>query len=119
MSWGDLFLFLSQHPFAALAAVVFLFAARIALYSKAGHSFFSALIPFYAEWTFARIAGAPGLLGLLLWVPVVNVLAWIALNFGVARRFGRSPLFALGLVFFNPIFMPVLAFGSSRYRLAG
>jgi hypothetical protein len=119
MSWGDLFLFLSQHPVLALGALVFLFSARIALYAKAGHSFFSALIPFYAEWTFARIAGAPGVMGLLLWVPVVNVLAWFALNIGVARRFGRSPLFALGLCFANPIFMPVLAFGSSRYRLAG
>jgi hypothetical protein len=117
MSWGDLFLFLSQHPVSFFGGLVFLFAARIALYAKAGHSFFSALIPFYAEWTFARIAGAPGLMGLLLWVPVINVLAWFALNFGVARKFGRSPLFALGLVFVNPVFMPVLAFGSSRYRL--
>jgi hypothetical protein len=119
MSWGQLFLILSQHPVLAIGGLVFLFAARIALYAKAGHSFLSALIPFYAEWTFARIAGAPGLLGLLLWVPVLNVLAWFALNFGLARRFGRSPLFALGLVFVNPVFMPVLAFGSSRYRLAG
>ena len=84
-----------------LGALVFLFAARIALYAKAGHC----------------IAGAPGLMGLLLWVPVHNVFAWFALHFGVARRFGRSPLFALGLCFMNPVFMPVLAFGSSRYRL--
>lgn len=106
MSWGDLFLLLSQHPVLALGALVFLFAARIALYAKAGHSFFSAVIPFYAEWTLARIAGAPGLMGLLLWVPVLNVFAWFALHFGVAR-----------LCFMNPVFMPVLAFGSSRYRL--
>lgn len=119
MNWGDLFLFLSQHPVLFLGGLVFLFAARISLYAKAGRSALSALIPFYAEWTLARIAGAPGLVGLLLWVPVINVLAWIALNFALARRFGRSPLFALGLCFVNPIFMPVLAFGSSRYRLAG
>lgn len=119
MSWGDLFLFLSQHPVLAVSALVFLFAARIALYAKAGHSFFSALIPFYAEWTFARIAGAPGVVGLLLWVPGLNLLPWIALNFLLAKRFGRSVLFALGLCIANPIFMPVLAFGSSRYRIAG
>ena len=119
MSWGTLLLYLSQHPVLVLGAVVFFYVARVALYAKAGHSFFSAVIPFYAEWTLARIAGAPGLMGLLLWVPFLNVLAWIALNFGVARRFGRSPLFALGLCFVNPVFMPVLAFGSSRYRLVG
>jgi hypothetical protein len=118
MSWGDLFLFLSKHPVLFVGGLVFLFAARIALYAKAGHSFLSALIPLYAEWTFAKIAGAPGVMGLLLWVPLINVFAWFGLNFGLARKFGRSPLFALGLVFANPIFMPVLAFGSSRYRLA-
>jgi len=117
MSWGDLFLFLSRHPVLMLGGLVFLFAARISLYAKAGKPFWAALIPFYAEWTFARIAGAPGVMGLLLWVPLLNVLAWFALNFGLARKFGRSPLFALGLVFVNPVFMPVLAFGSSRYRL--
>lgn len=117
MSWGDLFLILSQHPVLAVGGLIFLFVARIALYAKAGKSFLSAVIPFYAEWTFARIAGAPGLMGLLLWVPVINVLAWFALNFGLARKFGKTPLYALGLVFVNPIFMPVLAFGSSRYRL--
>lgn len=116
MSWGDLFLFLSQHRVLTLGALVFLFAARIALYAKAGHSFLSALIPVYAEWTFAKIAGAPGVMGLLLWVPGLNVLVWFALNFGLARRFGRSPLYALGLCFVNPVFMPVLAFGASRYR---
>ena len=65
MSWGDLFLFLWQHPVLAIGGVVFRFAARIALYAKAGHSFISALIPFYAEWPFARIAGAPGPLVML------------------------------------------------------
>jgi hypothetical protein len=117
MSWGQLFLFLSQHPVLVVSALIFFFAARITLYAKAGHSFFSALIPIYSEWTYARIAGAPGVMGLLLWVPVINVLAWFAFNFGVARKFGRSPLYALGLSFVNPVFMPVLAFGSSRYRL--
>ena len=77
MTWSDLFLMLSRHPVLMVSGLVFLFAARIALYAKAGHPFFSALIPFYAEWTFA-----------------------------------------LGLCFVNPVFMPVLAFGSSRYRLA-
>lgn len=117
MTWGDLFLFLSQHPVLTLGAFVFLLATRIAVYGKAGRPFWAALLPLYSEWTFAKIAGAPGVVGLLLWVPLVNLFAWFALNLGLAKRFGRSPLFGLGLTFFNPIFMPMLAFGSSRYRL--
>lgn len=117
MSWGDLFLLLSRHPVLMLGGLMFLYAARMAVHVKAGRSWWSALVPLYAEWTFARIAGAPGVMGLLLWVPVINLLAWLALNLGLSRHFGRSPLFALGLCVANPLFLPVLAFGSSRYRL--
>ncbi len=117
MTWGDLFLYLSQHPVLSLGLLAFLIATRMAVFTKAGRPFWAALIPLYAEWTFAKVAGAPGVLGLLLWVPVVNLFAWLGLNMGLAKRFGRSPLFGLGLTFVNPVFMPMLAFGRSRYRL--
>ncbi len=118
MTWGDVFQFLSQHPVLFIGGLIFVIAARMSLYAKAGKPAWAALIPFYAEWTFAKIVGAPGVMGLLLWVPLINFMVWFAFNFGLARKFGKSPLYALGLCFFNPIFMPMLAFGSARYRLS-
>ena len=67
----------------------------------------------------ARVAGQPWWMGLLLFVPFINVLAYFALSMATAKRFGRGPLFGLGLTFASPIFMPILAFGGSRYRLHG
>ena len=44
------------------------------------------------------------------------VLAALVINFGLAKRFGKSLLFGLGLTFVGPVFMPMLAFGEARYR---
>ena len=39
---------------------------------------------------------------------------------GTAKRFGKSPLYGLGLMFASPVFAPILAFSDARYsRLNG
>lgn len=110
---------LQGHPWAALAFLVFLVASHWAVFEKARQPGWATLVPIYGQVVLARVAGAPIWAGLLLFVPVVNALAWFALSMRVARRFGRGPLFGLGLTFASPIFMPILAFGDSRYRLVG
>ena len=106
-----------HHPWLAGAFVVFLVAARWTVFVKAGQPGWAALIPIYGQIVLARVAGRSGWLGLLLLVPVLNLLALFVLSMSIARRFGRGPLFGLGLTFAGPIFLPVLAFGGSRYRL--
>jgi len=34
---------------------------------------------------------------------------------GIARRFGKGGLFAVGLIFLPFVFYPILAFGSASY----
>jgi hypothetical protein len=108
---------LQNHPVLLGALFVFLIAAQWKVFSKAGQPGWAVLVPVYGQIVHARVAGLPWWVGLLLFAPVVNLLALLALSFGTAKRFGRGPLFGLGLTFFSPIFTPILAFGSSRYRL--
>jgi hypothetical protein len=110
---------LQNHPFALVALCVLLVSAQWTVFAKAGQPGWAVLIPIYGQIVMARVAGKPGWMGLLLFLPFINVLALFALSMSIARRFGRGPLFGLGLTFASPIFTPILAFGGSRYRLYG
>jgi hypothetical protein len=110
---------LQDHPLLITALAVFLIAAQWKLFAKAGQPGWAVLVPIYGQIVHARIAGLPWWVGLALFAPVINLLALLAISFGTAKRFGRGPLFGLGLAFASPIFTPVLAFGGSRYRLYG
>lgn len=110
---------LQNHPYLLGALFVFLIASQWTVFSKAGQPGWAVLVPIYGQIVHARVAGKPWWMGLLLLVPFVNVLAHFVLSMSIARRFGRGPLFGLGLTFASPIFTPVLAFSSNRYRLHG
>lgn len=110
---------LQGHPYLVGAFLVFLIAAQWTVYAKARQPGWAVLVPIYGQIVMARVAGMPWWVGLLLFVPLINVLAFFALSMSIARRFGRGPLFGLGLTFAGPIFMPILAFGGSRFRLHG
>lgn len=107
---------LQGHPWLVLGFLAFLLLSQGVLYAKARQPGWAVLIPIYSQVVFARVAGKPWWVGLLLFVPIINLLAMFLLSMEIARRFGRGPLFGLGLVFASPVFLPVLAFGSSRYR---
>lgn len=83
------------------------------LFRKAGVGGWKALVPIYNWWTFLRVAGMEGWLCL---VPGLNLLLTVFVApFQLARQFGRSSLFGMGLAFAGIIFYPVLAFGRTRY----
>jgi hypothetical protein len=83
------------------------------LFSKAGRPGWAALVPLYNWWLFLEIGGMPGW---LIFFPFINgVVTFCVVPFGFARHFGRSAIFALGLLFAGVIFYPWLAFSSSKY----
>jgi hypothetical protein len=49
-------------------------------------------------------------------IPIVNVITAIVVALGVARAFGKGPLYGFFLLFlFQPIGYLVLGFGSARF----
>mgnify|MGYP007062800552 CR=1 FL=1 len=101
--------------------VVFLIAAiGIASYwqifSKAGQPGWAALIPIYNLYILLQIVGRPGIWLLFMCIPFVNLVFAILLMLDLAKSFGRSPAFGVGLILLGVIFFPILAFGDSSYQ---
>ena len=87
------------------------------VFPKAGQPGWAALVPGYNIYVLVVGVGRLSVLWfILVLVPVVQLVAAILVNLEVARRFGKSEAFGLGLALLGFIFYPVLAFSSDRYQ---
>ncbi len=98
-----------------LALALVLLAAEWKVFVKAGEPGWGSLIPIYNLYLLCKIGGKPGWWFLLMAVPVVNVVVLVLIMLGVAKGFGKSGAYALGLIFLSPFFLCHLAFGGSTY----
>lgn len=85
------------------------------VFRKAGELGIAAIIPVYNIYIIFKIAFGCGWLALLIFVPCVNMIALIAANYNIARRFGKDMVFACLTAIFPGIFIPILGFGNSTY----
>ncbi|MEL6405871.1 MAG: DUF5684 domain-containing protein [Chloroflexota bacterium] len=98
------------------AFIIFMFAALWQLFSKAGQPGFLAIIPIVNLFILVQIAGKDWWWIILLFIPLVNIVAMFLIWQGVAENFGKGTGYAIGLFFLSPIFIPLLAFGDATYR---
>lgn len=90
-------------------------AATWRIFVKAGEPGWASLIPVYNTYVLFKITWGKGLKFLLLLIPVYNIVVIIQTMSKLAKAFGKSNGFAIGLVLLSPVFMLLLAFGDSRY----
>lgn len=100
-----------------LAVIIFLIFTFWKVFTNAGKPGWASLIPIYNIYIIFKIAGKPGWWLLLLLLPVVNIIISIVVSIALAKKFGKSPIFGLGLAFLGFIFYPVLAFSSAQYQV--
>lgn len=112
------------------------------VFTKAGQEGWKAIIPFYNLYICFKISGRESFFwlwagctiigGLLSWMGgfwlffLLRIVAWVFsiasallladMWFNMSMAFGHGFLFALGLIFLNPIFIMVLGFGNDQYR---
>lgn len=82
------------------------------LFSKAGEPGWASMIPFYNIIVALKISGKPWWWLFLIWFPLFPILAAI----GLAKNFGKSGGFAVGIIFLSFVFLPILAFGDARFQ---
>ena len=95
-----------------LAISILLLVSMWKIYTKAGKPGWASIVPFYNAYVMCEIAGKEGWYMLLYLIPVVNIYVSFVINDGLAKRFGKSTGFAIGLMFLPIIFFPILAFSS-------
>lgn len=97
------------------AIVVFEIAALWQVFVKGGRPGWAAIIPIYNIYVLLKIVGRPGWWLILYIIPIVGFIVWIIVSIDLAKSFGRSSGFAVGLIFLPFIFIPILGFGSATY----
>ena len=99
-----------------LAIIIVVYAAYWAIMKKAGKEGIDGIIPVHNEICLLEICGIPKWWWLLNLVPGVGALIFaILLAIYVARSFGKTGGYAVGLIFLPFVFYPMLAWGSARY----
>jgi len=86
------------------------------MFTKAGKPGWAAIIPVYNVIVMIEMADRPLWWIILFFIPVANLVVSIVVMFDISRKFGRGIGTALGLVFLNFIFFPILGFGSAQYN---
>jgi len=85
------------------------------IFTKAGEPGWAAIVPIYNAIVLLKIVGKPLWWIVLLLIPCVNFVIAILLCIELAKSFGKSSGFGVGLALLSPIFLPILAFGDARY----
>jgi hypothetical protein len=91
-------------------------AAKWAIFVKAGEPGWAAIVPIYDTIVLLRIVGKPEWWVILIYfVPCVNLVIILIVFVELAKVFGKSGGFAVGLIFLGIIFWPMLAWGDAQY----
>jgi len=97
------------------ASALLIIASWWAIFKKAGESGLKSLVPIYNFYVLMEISGKPGWWSFLSLVPVLGLVTYFLAMLALSEKFGRSPVFGVGLVFLPMFFFPMLAFGGSQY----
>ncbi len=85
------------------------------VYTKAGKPGWASLVPIYNIIVLLEIVGKPTWWLVLMLIPVVNVVILFLIYHQLSLSFGKGVGFTVGLIFLSFIFLPILAFGDSKY----
>lgn len=97
----------------ALAASIFTIVCNWRVYKKAGKKGWESIVPIYNIIVLLEITGLPMWYLALFLVPVGNVVVSFLIYIELAKKFGQSAGFGVGLALLNPIFMAILAFNKN------
>ena len=85
------------------------------IFRKADQPGWAAIIPFYNTIVLLRVVGKPWWWLFLFLIPGVNLIVFFWVNNLLAKSFGRSSWFTVGLVIFTPIFYLILGTNNDKY----
>lgn len=96
-----------------LAVCIFTIVCNWKVFKKAGKNGWEAIVPIYNIIVLLEITKLPMWYLILFLIPVGNFVALLLIYIELAKKFGQSTLFGIGLAFLTPIFMAILAFNKN------
>lgn len=99
-----------------LAIIILMVAGMWKVFEKAGKPGWGAIIPIYNIVLLLEIVGKPIWWIILLFIPCVGIVITLILFLELAKCFGKSAGFGIGLWLLGFIFFPMLGFGDAKYR---
>lgn len=99
----------------ALAIAVVVIIGLWKVFVKAGKPGWAAIVPIYNFIVLLDIVGKPLWWILLMFIPFVNFVIAIIVMLELAKAFGKSVGFAIGLLLLPVVFYPILGFGDAKY----
>lgn len=99
-----------------LGIIVLMIASLWKIYEKAGKPGWAAIVPIYNIIVLLEIVGRPVIWIVGLIIPVVNIVVGIIIYMDLAKSFGKSAGYGIGILFLPFIFLPMLAFGDATYQ---
>jgi len=102
--------------FIYVAIIALLIAAQWKVYTKANKPGWACLIPIYNIIVLLEIIGKPWWWILMFLVPVANIIFSIWMVNLLAKSFGKTEGFTVGLVLLPVVFYPILGFGDATYN---
>lgn len=85
------------------------------VFTKAGRPGWGAVVPIYNNWQIIEIVGRPGWWLALLFIPYASIVFMFILMIDLAKSFGKSTGFGVGMILLAPVFLPMLGFGDATY----
>ena len=95
--------------------LIFMLACEVKIFQKIGYKGWYALCPYFSSYLYYKAVWGDGWKFLLAWIPFYNIYLVIKTLIGLGKSFGRGVGFGIGLIFLQPIFLAILAFGSDEY----
>jgi hypothetical protein len=99
-----------------LAVLVLVIAGGWKVFVKAGKPGWAVIVPIYNMIVALEIVGKPLWWIILFFIPIVNFVVGILISIELAKAFGKSVGFGIGLAFLGFIFVPILGFGDAKYQ---
>lgn len=86
------------------------------IFNKAGKPGWASIIPIYNYVVMLKIAKLSMMYLILLIIPIVSIFAIFKINIEIAKKFGKSSGFGVGITLLPIIFVPLLAFSDNNYE---
>tara|TARA_B110000902_G_C13883596_1_gene427700 strand:+ start:34 stop:396 length:363 start_codon:yes stop_codon:yes gene_type:complete len=99
-----------------IAVAVFYVYCFWKLFEKAGRPGWESIIPIYSSYIMiTKLAKLEWWYLLLIFIPLVNIFVIFKIYIEIAKNFGKSTMYGVGLVFIGFILIPMLALGEDPF----